>query len=273
MTERYDTIVIGLGAMGAASLYQLAKRGRKVLGIDRYAPPHAFGSSHGDTRITRLACGEGAQYTPFARRSHEIWRELEAQSGRQLLVQNGLLVISGPGPRAAPHGHANFLDETISIARRNGVAHETLTDRDIRARFPAFNITDGDRGYFEPEAGVLRPEECVRVQLALAQKSGATIHTGETVMRFDPREGRVDVVTDRGSYRADTVVVAAGPWIPELLPQRAGVFTVRRQLLAWFRIAAQPDLYRPERFPVWYWQIPRDKAITASRGSTRRSQL
>ena len=86
MTEKYDAIVIGLGAMGAATLYQFAKRGRKVLGIDRYAPPHTLGSSHGDTRITRLACGEGAAYTPFARRSHEIWRDLEQCGGDPLLV-------------------------------------------------------------------------------------------------------------------------------------------------------------------------------------------
>ena len=116
MTEKFDTIVIGLGAMGAATLYQLAKRGRKVLGIDRYDPPHSFGSTHGETRITRLACGEGPVYTQFARRSHDIWRDLERESGKELFVQNGLLVISGPGPRAAAHGNAGFLESTIEIA-------------------------------------------------------------------------------------------------------------------------------------------------------------
>jgi sarcosine oxidase len=259
--ENFDVIVIGLGAMGAATLYQLAKRGRKVLGIDRYDPPHPFGSTHGETRITRLACGEGTVYTQFARRSHEIWRDLERETGKELFVQNGLLVISGPGPRAAAHGNAGFLQSTIDIANQNKVAHETLTDAQIRDRFPAFNIANGDRAYFEPEAGLVRPEECVRVQLDLARKNGAAIHTNEAVTRFDPRDGYVEVTTDRGVYRADNVVIAAGPWIPQLLPQHAALFTIRRQLLAWFRVEKDAALYTPDRFPVWYWQIPRDKAI------------
>src|ERR1041384_8612848 len=99
MPARFDTIVIGLGAMGSAATYQLANSGQRVLGIDRFAPPHSFGSSHGETRITRLACGEGPEYTQFVRRSHQIWRDLEAKTGKSLLVQNGVLVISGEGPR------------------------------------------------------------------------------------------------------------------------------------------------------------------------------
>jgi len=113
LPARYDTIVIGLGAMGAAAVYQLAKAGQRVLGIDRFAPPHRLGSSHGETRITRLACGEGPEYTQFARRSHEIWRKLEAKIGKSLLVQNGFLAISGEGPRAANHENPDFLGTTI----------------------------------------------------------------------------------------------------------------------------------------------------------------
>ena len=116
MSKTFDVIVVGLGAMGSATAYQLAKRGVTVLGIDRFTPPHAFGSSHGDTRVTRLACGEGAQYTPFARRSNEIWRELEQATAKTLLVQNGLLVISGKGERAKTHGNADFLQTTIDAA-------------------------------------------------------------------------------------------------------------------------------------------------------------
>ncbi len=261
MADTFDAIVIGLGAMGSATTYQLAKRGRKVLGIDRYSPPHGMGSSHGETRITRLACGEGAQYTAFARRSHEIWRELEARTGEQLLVQNGLLVISGPGERASAHGNAAFLDTTIVAARQNQVAHELLSDSAIRQRFPAFNVADGDRGYFEPEAGFVFPERCIAVQLALARQSGAAVHTGETVQRFAPAGDRVDIVTDHGSYSAAKIVIAAGPWIPELVPQRAALFTVRRQVLTWFAIDGQAERHRPQTFPVFYWQVPRRQAI------------
>ena len=116
MPNTLDAIVLGLGAMGAAATYQLAKRGARVLGIDQYDPPHAFGSSHGDTRITRIACGEGPEYSAFARRSHEIWRALEAETGVELLTQNGLLVLAGPGERAPSHGVPRFLAATIDAA-------------------------------------------------------------------------------------------------------------------------------------------------------------
>ena len=171
--ETFDAIIVGLGAMGAATAYQMAKRGAKVLGIDRFTPPHAFGSSHGDTRITRLACGEGVAYTPFARRSNEIWRELERLNGKTLLTQNGLLVISGRGPRAATHGNADFLGTTIEAAQRHAVPHELLGDGDMRRRFPPFNVADGDRGYFEPTGGFLHPEACIAAQLDEAARLGA----------------------------------------------------------------------------------------------------
>jgi sarcosine oxidase len=264
MTERFETIVIGLGAFGSATLYQLAKRGRHVLGIDQFSPPHNLGSTHGETRITRLACGEGAVYTASARRSHEIWRDLERQTGKQLLVQNGLLVISGLGPRAKAHGNPAFLDSTIDAARQNAVPHAVLSEHSIRQRFPAFNIADSDRAYYEPEAGYVLPEECVATQLHLAAHSGARIHTHEKLLRFEPRRDRVEIVTDRGSYVADNIVLSAGPWLPQLLPKLASAFTIRRQVLTWFRIdeAVLPAKhYRPEAFPVFYWQLPRHQSI------------
>ena len=264
MTEKFDAIVIGLGAVGSATLYQLAKRGRKVLGIDRFSPPHDKGSTHGETRITRLACGEGASYTQFARRSHDIWRQFERESGEQLLVQNGLLLISGPGRRASAHGNPVFLETTIDAAKRNGVAHEVLPDDAIRRRFPAFNISDGDQAYYEPESGFLFPEKCLRVQLQAAQRHGATIHTMEIVQRFEPHRGGVSVITDRGTYSAEKIVLAAGPWVSQLLPPtEARHFTVRRQVLVWFQLKdGEPvERYRPDAFPVFYWQLPRKQSL------------
>ena len=241
MDTSYDVIVIGLGAVGAATTYQLAKAGARVLGIDRYAPPHAFGSSHGETRITRLACGEGPEYTAFARRSHAIWRDLERATGETLLTQNGLLVISGPGERAAAHGKEDFLNSTAAIARANDVPHERLDDAAIRRRFPAFAVADGDEAYFEPEAGFLFPERCVAVQIEAARRLGATLHTGETVTSFTSEAGGVRVVTDKGEYRAGHLVIAAGPWLPQLVPNLAPLLTVRRQVLIWFRVAPEAD--------------------------------
>jgi sarcosine oxidase len=266
MSEKFDVVVVGLGAYGAATLCHLARRGSKVLGIDRYNPPHTFGSTHGETRITRFACGEGAAYTQFVHRSHALWREYEAQGGTPLFVQNGLLVISGPGQRAQAHGKDDFLDETIGIARQNGIAHETLDSNALRASFPALNIGPDERAYFEPGAGYVSPEAAVEGQLRIARQGGATVHTDETVERFDPRAGAVEVVTDRATYAADKLVIAAGPWVPQLVPSLAPRLTVRRQVLAWFRIddaKLGAEHYRPERFPVFVWQVPREKTMYA----------
>src|SRR5499427_8430612 len=158
MQDTYDAIVLGLGAMGSAATYQLARRGAKVLSIDQYAPPHELGSSHGETRITRIACGEGPEYAAFARRSHEIWRELEAELGVELLTQNGFLAITGTGERAANHGVSKFLDATVAAAKASGVAYELLDAAAIRQRYPAFGVADGDQAYHDAVGGFVRPE-------------------------------------------------------------------------------------------------------------------
>jgi sarcosine oxidase len=264
VTEKFDVIVIGLGAVGSATAFQLAKRGAKVLGIDRFAPPHKHGSSHGETRITRLACGEGPVYTQFARRSHEIWRELERETGKQLLLQNGLLVISGKGQRASAHGNPSFLQASIDAAVENGVAHEVLFDAAIRQRFPAFKIANGDSAYYEPESGILFPEHGVDVQLKAAARHGARLQTNEVVERFEARKDGVEVVTNKATYIGDKIVVSVGPWLPDLLPKSLSrKFTIRRQVLLWFALKdGEPtDRYKPDAFPVFYWQLPRKQAL------------
>jgi sarcosine oxidase len=264
VSEKFDVIVIGLGAVGSATVFQLAKRGAKVLGIDRFAPPHKFGSSHGETRITRLACGEGPLYTQFARRSHDIWRELERETGEQLLLQNGLLVISGAGQRAKAHGNPAFLQSSIDAAVANGVAHEVLADTAIRSRFPAFNVANGDSAYYEPESGILFPEKGVRVQLQAASLHSAQLNTNEVVQRFDANKNGVAVVTDKATYTADKVVLSAGPWLPDFLAKPlAQRFTIRRQVLLWFALKeGEPtERYKPDAFPVFYWQLPRKQAL------------
>ena len=173
-----------------------------------------MGSSHGETRITRLACGEGPEYTQFARRSHEIWRELEAKTGKSLLVQNGFLAVSGEGPRAANHENPDFLATTIEAAERASIAHELLNEAAIRKRYPAFNILAGDRAYFEPEAGYVLPEECIAAQLQQAIALGAQVHTDETVTGFTTADGSAQVTTDRGAYTAEKIIISAGAGCP-----------------------------------------------------------
>lgn len=248
-----DVIVVGLGAMGSASLYQLARRGARVIGIDRFRPPHDQGSSHGESRITRQAIGEGPEYVPFVLRSHEIWRELEAETGDGLLFQVGGLLLARDSGSVQHHGQGNFVARTIDIARQNQIAHEILRAGEIQARFPQLTLVGDEIGYYEPGAGFVRPERCVAVQLDRARALGAVARTGETVLRIVPRAGDVEVVTDRETYRADRVIVTAGAWMPALL---GGAFTkllsVYRQTLFWFA-PDEPSAFAPDVFPIFIW--------------------
>jgi sarcosine oxidase len=251
----YDTIVLGLGATGSAALHQLAKRGVRVLGIDRYAPPHIHGSSHGDTRVTRLAIGEGAHYTPLVKRSHEIWREMERGTGAELMVQTGGLIISSSAQTSHTHVEG-FFDNTVAAAKEHRIAHEIIDAKEIRRRFPAFAVQDNEIGYYEPEAGFLRPEACVKANLDLAKKHGAEIHTNEQAIRFDIAPNAVTVTTENGTYTADKLIVAVGPWLPDLLDLvHTTPFKIYRQVLAWFDAKDSIAQFEPGRFPIFIWEL------------------
>ena len=256
----YDAIVVGLGAVGAATLYQLARRGARVLGIDRFAPPHDRGSSHGESRITRLAIGEGAAYVPLVQRSHTIWRALEAQTGDSILTQTGGLILSPGDGVAEHHGKPDFLRRTIANAQRFGIAHEVLDAQAIRQRFPQFHLQGNERGYYEPEAGFVRPEKAIAAQLELARAAGAEIRTHETVLALEGGTAAqpVQVRSTHASFTAQQVVVAAGPWLPAFLGQATrdawqGEFAVYRQVMYWFDAGAAADDFAPGRMPIFIW--------------------
>jgi sarcosine oxidase len=249
--ETADILVVGLGAMGSAAVYQAAKRGARVIGIDRFAPPHAHGSTLGESRITREAVGEGEVYVPFAMRSHRIWREIEAETGETLFLACGGLFLESGGIAASHPGKEQFLDRTIAAAQKFGIAHEVLDAGKIAARYPQFRLTGDERGYFEPGAGLVRPEACVAAQLTLARRHGAAVHTGETVTKVLPNGGGARVETNRAIYEAGRVILAAGAW-NGALAGAAIPLTVHRQVLFWFE-AEDPAPFRPERFPVFIW--------------------
>ena len=241
--ERYESLVIGLGAMGAATVYQLAKAGVKVAGIDRHHPPHTFGSSHGDTRITRLSVGEGAQYVPIVRNSHRIWRELEALSGEALFEQSGLLVLSS-WEGFDPDDTSDFTLRTLGLAKTYGIEHEVLDATQIRQRFPQFaQVADNAIGYYEPEGGFVRPERCIDVQLKLAEQHGATLYKGETVTDIRSDAHGVTVTTDQRTLQADKLVVSAGNWAGGLLGAPFDrLLSVYRQQLFWFELEPGAEL-------------------------------
>ena len=249
-----DIAVIGLGAVGSAALYQAVKLGAKAIGVDRFEPPHDQGSSHGETRITRQAIGEGREFVPLVLRSNQIWEELEAATGHNLMTRNGGLVLASPGVGGNHHGSNSFLLDTINAAKAFGIPHQQLSNDDMRRLYPQFRLTADEVGYFEPGAGFLRPEACVETQIAEAKKLGANVFTSETVLEVQPSGSTVEIKTDKASYSASKVILTAGPWIAKLLPpEYSSHFRVYRQTLCWFALQSNFERYAPEHFPVFIW--------------------
>ncbi|MCO6512107.1 MAG: N-methyl-L-tryptophan oxidase [Aridibacter famidurans] len=247
--KTYDVIVAGLGAMGSATLYQLARSGVKVLGIDRFDPPHDLGSSHGETRITRSAIGEGEEFVPLVLRSNGIWSELEQATGNELLKKTGLLIFASGTESSVMHG-ADILHDTIRIAKAFGIAHEALDETGLKQKFPNLAFETGSRGYFEPGAGYLRPELCIATNLSEAQRLGAEVSTGETLIAIESAGSTVKVTTDHNNYECGKLVLSAGAWIKKLLGPRvgSGEFRIFRQAMFWFETEAD---YSEAHFPVY----------------------
>jgi sarcosine oxidase len=252
MTEQADFVVVGLGAMGSAVLYQLAKRGAKAIGIDRFAPPHQMGSSHGETRITRQAVGEGGAYAPLVLNSHRIWRELEADTGEKLLNDCGVLVMGpGTGP-TSHHGKPDFVKRSIEVAREFDIKHEVIDGAEVAHRFPQFlGVAGNEKAYFEPGGGYVLPERCINAQLTRARQLGARIRSRVEV-RSISQHGNVRIETSDGTIEAGQVVVSAGSWTAPLLGAPFDrLLTVSRQVLHWYELE---DLaaYGPNA-PVFIW--------------------
>jgi sarcosine oxidase len=239
----FDVAVIGLGVMGSAALSSLARRGRRVVGIDRFVPGHDRGSSHGATRVIRLGYFEHPSYVPLLRAAYPLWRALEARSGVPLLTITGIVEIGTPA--------SELVTGTLRASRLHGLAHEILDAPSQMERFPAFRVPEDYVGVFQPDGGFVRAEPAVEAMVAEARGTGAEVRTGERVLRVEPQGGSVRVVTERGTIAAQCAVIAAGPWVRSLVP----ALPVRptRQVLAWFepRDAAQAELFAPGRFPVF----------------------
>lgn len=241
----YDVGIVGLGAMGSLTALELARRGKRVLGFDRFRPPHAFGSSHGKSRIIREAYFEHPQYVPFVRRAYEQWALLERDSGRTLLIPTGGIMI---GP---PEG------VLVAGARRSAAEHglecEVLTAREVRSRFPAFTPADHEVGLFEPRAGILLPEACIESAIALAVEAGAELHFDEPVIEWQGAE-TLAVTTARGRYEVRRLIVAAGAWMAAGIAQIRLPLTLARQPLFWFDPIGDRSGVEPGRMPIFMWE-------------------
>ena len=241
-SNSFDMAVIGLGVMGSAALAALARRGRRVLGLDQFVPGHDRGSSHGETRIIRLGYFEHPSYVPLVRAAIPLWRALEREAGEPLLQVTGIIELGAPD--------SELVAGTLRSARQHALPHEVLDAAAVMRRFPAFRVPPDFVGVFQPEGGVLAAEPAVRAHAALAQAAGAELRTGETVRALAPSSGGVRIVTDRGTIEAGHVIVSPGPWIKALLPDLPVPIRVTRQVLGWFA-ATDPALFGRDRCPVF----------------------
>lgn len=247
---RHDVIIIGLGGMGSAAAYQLAGRGKRVLGLERYSPPHEWGSSHGRSRIIRQAYFEDPAYVPLLLRAYDLWEQAERDSREEILTVTGGLMIGHPDS-ALVEGSRQSADE-------HNLPYEMLDAPEIERRFPTFEPPPDTVALYEERAGFVRPETSISAHLELAARRGADLRFGETVRSWSASsfvEG-VTVETASGTYEAERLVISAGSWAPELLSDLRLPLEVTRQILFWFK-PKDIEPFRPENFPVYIWE-PQD---------------
>lgn len=244
--QTFDAIVLGIGGMGSAAACHLARRGKRVLGLERYDIPNAMGSSHGVTRIIRLAYYEHPSYVPLLRRAYELWRELERGVGEQLLYVTGS-IDGGPPDSACFAG-------SLRSCEIHDLPHAVLTGGEVNRRFPGYNLPSNLMALHQPKGGFLLSERCIVAHVVAAQALGAEIHAREQVLAWEPRGDGVRVETERGVYDAGRLVITAGPWAGTLVPSLARLAVPERQVLAWLQ-PLEPELFRVERFPVFNLQV------------------
>ncbi|MGE3275057.1 MAG: N-methyl-L-tryptophan oxidase [Vicinamibacterales bacterium] len=243
----YDVIVIGVGGMGSAAVYHLARRGARVLGLERFGIPNDRGSSHGATRIIRLAYAEHPFYVPLLRRAYALWRALETTTGEPLLVTTGGLDIGMPD--------SDIVRGTLASCERHDLAHEVLAAPAVHARFPGYRLPDDFLAVWQRDGGYLLSERAIVSHVDAARRAGADVRAHARVEHWDSSDRGVRVVTTSGTYEAGHLVITAGPWAASLVPALAAHVVPERQGLLW-TAPAHPGWYTPERFPIFNMDAP-----------------
>ena len=243
----YDAIVIGCGGMGSAALRALALKGKRVLGIEQFEPGHDRGSSHGHSRIIRLAYNEHPDYVPLLRRAFELWSDIEVETGQRLFVKTGGLDI---GPM-----DGRVVTGALAACRTHSLAHEWMTGPEIHRRFPGVEVPEHYGAVFHEEAGYLNPEACIDAMVASAVGYGAALKVGERLQTLESLSDGWDLCTDRGRYTADQVIVTAGAWSQFVLPDLERLAIPERQVVGWFD-SLDPSRFSAEQFPVFILDSP-----------------
>lgn len=245
--QTYDVIVLGAGGVGSAALYELSRRGIRALGIDRFHPPHDRGSTHGETRVIRMAYFEHPDYVPLLREAYRAWGELEAATGLALFHEVGLLEVGPPDGIVVPG--------VLRAAQQHSLRIEPLSAAEIENRWSGFRVAGDLVGVFERNAGYLLVEQCVEAQLQAAQENGAELLTGVIVEGWSTAGGAIQVNTNVGQFSAARLIVAAGPWSEALLRDAAPRLEVRRKSLFWFD-APDSRFDVASGFPVYLFELP-----------------
>jgi sarcosine oxidase len=242
MGKSYDVIVIGLGAMGSAACYHLAKRGARVLGLEKFDIPHSQGSSHGFSRAIRSTYYEDPDYVPLVTRAFAMWQELEAETGQKLMHVTGALYMGPLG--------GEVVGGSLLSARKYNLPHELMDRATLGQRYPQFRVPDDFVGLLEQNAGFIHPEKAVAAHALQAMRSGAELHGREAVTGWTAEAGGVSVTTDRGTYHGAQLLFCGGAWTDKLVRDLGVPLVVTRQVLAWFW-PKNPDLFQLGRIPVW----------------------
>jgi len=241
--NEYDVIVVGVGGMGSAAAFHAARRGARVLGLEQFEIPHDKGSSHGLTRIIRLAYWEDLAYVPLLRRAYELWRELEDLAGESLLTITGSVDAGEPDSRP--------IRGALEACKRFDLRHEVLESGALHARFPGYRLPFDLIGVFQPDGGFLLSERCIVAHASAATRHGAIVHTNERVIGWDRSSGQIVVRTDRANYPTRRLVVTAGPWIGQVAGALRPLVSVERQVVLWVQPRV-PEHFQADRFPVFY---------------------
>ncbi len=239
--RHYDAIVVGCGAMGSSASYNLARRGLRVLTLDRFGLNHELGSSHGKTRIIRLAYYEDGRYVPLLKRAFESWAELEKWSGRELLRMTGGLMIGRP--------EGELVAGVLRSAKSYSLQHRELSAREAQEEFGAFRLEDVYSAVYEESAGILFPEECIRAFVGRAEESGCEFRFSEPATRWRRTGEGIEVETAKEGYSADKIVFCAGAWTGELLGHLLPL-EVERQVPFWFESRGERR-FMPDEMPVF----------------------
>jgi sarcosine oxidase len=245
-SKRYDAIVVGAGAMGSATAYYLARRGKRVLCLERFGIPHTMGSSHGHTRIIRLAYLEHPSYVLLLRRAYELWCEIQHIATEQLLYTTGS-IDAGPEEGFVFKG-------SWESCKLHDLPHEVFTGSELHRRYPGYHLPPEHLALVQPDGGFLAPERCIVSYIMAAQDQGAEVHGHEEVLEWEPLEGGVRVRTSRDIYEADRLVVTAGAWAGKLIDVLDGLAVPERQVLAWLQ-PTRPEHFRPDTLPVFNLQV------------------